>query len=55
MMQLALGTIVAGAFLLIQQEAKPYKNPADDLLASASSFSLLMVFLCSIFYKVHAI
>jgi hypothetical protein len=50
-MQICAGTIVAGIFLLIQLQAKPYKNPSDDLLASASSFALLMVFLCSIFYK----
>ena len=55
MMQLALGTIVCGVFLLIQMQAKPYRNPSDDMLASASSFSLLMVFVCSIFYKYAAL
>jgi hypothetical protein len=54
-MQIAAGTIVASVFLLVQLQAKPYRNSSDDLLASASSFSLVMVFLCSIFYKYAAL
>ena len=36
---------------MVQLQAKPYKNDADDYLALAASFSMLMVFLCSIIYK----
>ena len=53
--QIGAGTIVCGVYLLVQLQAKPYKVPTDDLLASASSFSLLMVFLCSVFYKYAAL
>ena len=38
---------------MVQLQASPYKNRSDDYLAVASSFSLLMVFFCSIIYKVH--
>jgi hypothetical protein len=55
MIQLALGTIVSAVYLLVQLQAHPYKDPANDALASASSFSLLMVFICSIFYKYAAL
>jgi len=37
--------------LMIQLQAKPYKNDSDDYLASSASFGLLMVFVCSIFFK----
>ena len=36
---------------MVQLQASPYKNQSDDYLAVASSFSLLMVFFCSIIYK----
>ena len=34
---------------------RPYKNKSDDYLAVASSFSLLMVFFCSVIYKYDAL
>ena len=46
MMQLALGTIVSAVFLLVQLQAKPYKDELDDYFANASNFSLLMIFIC---------
>jgi len=50
-MQISLGTIVCAVYLMVQLQASPYKNRSDDYLAVASSFSLLMVFFCSIIYK----
>ena len=49
--QIAVGTIVAAVYLMIQLQAKPYKHATDDYLATASSFGLLMIFICSIFFK----
>ena len=49
--QTTIGTIVCAIYLMVQLYAKPYKNATDDLLATAASFSLLMIFLCSILYK----
>ncbi len=53
MMQLILGTLLSGGFLLYQVQASPYAEPSDDFLAAASSFALLAVFLCSIAFKEH--
>ena len=44
-------TIVAAVYLMIQLQAKPYKHATDDYLATASSFGLLMLFVCSIIFK----
>ena len=44
--QIAVGTIVAAVYLMIQLQAKPYKHATDDYLATASSFGLLMIFIC---------
>ena len=49
--QIAVGTIVAAVYLLIQMQARPYKHATDDYLATASSFGLLMTFICSIIFK----
>ena len=38
-------------YLLIQMQARPYKNQTDDYLAVAGSFALTMIFVCSIIYK----
>ena len=50
-MQITLGTIVTAVFLMIQLQAKPYAHATDDYLATASSFGLLMLFVCSIIFK----
>jgi len=50
-LQIAVGTIVAAAYLMVQLNAQPYRNKADDYLATSCSFALLMVFVCSIIYK----
>mmetsp|Transcript_12124 Transcript_12124/g.31431 ORF Transcript_12124/g.31431 Transcript_12124/m.31431 type:complete len:638 (-) Transcript_12124:108-2021(-) len=51
MMQLIVGTLLAVAFLLFQVQASPYVNLSDDLLASALSFCVVAVFLCSYAFK----
>ena len=51
MMQLILGTLLATAFLLFQVQASPYKQMSDDLLASAVSFGLVVIFLISSVFK----
>ena len=55
MMQLILGTLLAATFLLVQLVASPYKETTDDLLASSSSFCLVVLFLVSIIFKYEAL
>jgi len=50
-MQIAVGTIACAVYLLIQLQAKPFANATDDYLATGSSFGLMMIFICSIFFK----
>ena len=38
----------------LDAQAVPYEDPADDYLASASSFSLAAIFLCCIMFKIGA-
>ena len=51
MLQIMLGTIAAAILLFFQVQAAPYNDIADDYLASGASFSLLILFLCSIGFK----
>jgi len=51
MVQLVMGTLLSAFFLLFQIQASPYASMADDFLASAVSFGLVTVFLCSIAFK----
>jgi hypothetical protein len=51
MMQLLIGMLLAAAFLLFQVQAAPYVSMTDNLLAAASSFCLVVVFLSSIAFK----
>ena len=53
--QIAMATIVTAVYLLVQLNAKPFKNPADDFLAASASFALLMLFFCSVIYKYIAL
>ena len=53
MLQLAMGTLLSAVFLLFQVQAAPYVAMADDFLASAASFSLVAIFLCSYAFKVR--
>eukprot|EP00966_Prymnesium_polylepis_P336560 7391635-Prymnesium_polylepis.3 len=50
-MQLLVGMLLAAAFLLFQVQAAPYVSMTDNLLAAASSFCLVIVFLSSIAFK----
>jgi len=50
-LQIAVGTIVSAAYLMIQVQAAPYKHQFDDVLAQGSNFCLLMVFFCCVIYK----
>ena len=52
--QLIIGTLVAAIMLFFQVQAAPYNDISDDHLAAASSFSLLVYFLCSICFKYAA-
>ena len=51
MLQIILGTLATAIFLLLQLQARPYKSPFEDQLASAASFSLLVFFLASYAFK----
>lgn len=49
--QIVVGMLFCAAFLMFQLQAKPYRSNSDDYLACASSFSLLVLFICSTIYK----
>ena len=42
----------AACYMLVQVQASPYKYMSNDYLANGCSFSLLVVFICCIMYKV---
>ena len=50
-MQVAVANLTAVIFLVLQLEVKPYRNPFDDYLAVGCSLSLVVMLLCTIFYK----
>ena len=51
MLQLVIGTLLSAMFLLFQVQASPYQQMSDDFLASASSFAMVAMFLCSYAFK----
>jgi len=53
MQQVVAATILSAVYLFIQLVANPYKLMADGLLASSCSFCVLIIFLCSVLYKIH--
>ena len=55
MRQLYLGAVFAGAFLLFQVQAAPFKEQADDFIASSASFGLAVIFIVSISFKYAAL
>ena len=55
MLQLVMGALLSAVFLLFQVQAAPYRSSADDFLASAVSFGLVAIFLCSISFKEYEI
>jgi len=50
-LQIFIGTVVSGAYFMIQMKAQPYLSQADDLLAQAASWCLLMLFFSCVIYK----
>ena len=52
MMQLALAAIVCAIYLVVQEQAMPYRSLTDNYLGIGCSFLLLNLFLACIFYKV---
>ena len=50
-MQVAVANLTAATYLFIQLQAMPYRNPLDNYVALAASFSLQLMLLCIIFYK----
>ena len=53
--QLAYGALVAILYLVIQLQAAPYRNEADQHMAAACSLCLVVLFVCCIFYKYGAL
>ncbi|KAL3926142.1 MAG: hypothetical protein SGPRY_003439, partial [Prymnesium sp.] len=51
MMQLIIATLLCAVFLLLQVQASPYRRKEDELLASISSFCLVVVFMCATSFK----
>ena len=50
-----LGTVFSAAYLMVQLQTKPYLHESDDFFALASSFSMLVLFLCCMVYKYDAL
>eukprot|EP00966_Prymnesium_polylepis_P069237 1609029-Prymnesium_polylepis.3 len=50
-MQLALATLTAMIFLVLQSQAVPYRSRLDSTLATGCSFALCVLLTCCIFYK----
>ena len=53
--QLALASMLAIIFLFLQLMASPYREAHNGFLASVTSFSIVLCFLCSIFFKYSAL
>ena len=53
--QLVLATVLNQIFLLLQMQSGPFRDTSDDYLANASSFSLVIVFLCCIIFKIGSL
>jgi len=53
LLQLLMGTFLAALFLLLQVQVSPYTSLADDFVASAASFALVIVFLCALSFKLY--
>ena len=53
--QLVISTVFCLMYLLIQMQAQPYRDSADDYLANACSFSMSIIFLCCIMFKISTL
>lgn len=51
LMQLAIALLTSVIYLLIQQHAKPFLKTTDDYVAISSSFSLVVLFVCCVYYR----
>ena len=51
MMQIVIGTFLSTVFLLLQVQASPLIEMSDDLLSSAASLAIVVVFLGSYAFK----
>ena len=50
--QIVIGIIFNLAYLLLQMQANPFNDIADDYLANSCSFALSVVFVCSLMFKI---
>jgi hypothetical protein len=53
-MQLIVGCAFCALYLLLQMQAAPYKEVAENYLANICSFSLLIIFLFCLIFKVSS-
>ena len=53
--QITLGAVFCQVFLLLQTQANPLKDTADDYLANASSFAMCVIFVCCIAFKISTL
>ena len=54
-MQIIVGILIAAIFFLLQLQSNPYVDTSDDFLAAATSFSLVIVFVCATCFKYLAL
>ena len=55
MMQLAMAAMTCIVFLVVQAQAMPYRSQIDNYVGIGCSFSLAVLFLACIFYKVTSL
>ena len=51
-LQVVLGSAFCAVYMLVALQVRPFKEMADDFLASVASFSLLIFFMCCTIFKV---
>ena len=54
-LQVLLGTLFSLLYLTLQAVARPYRTPADDIIALASSLGIAVVFLCCVAYHFDSV
>jgi hypothetical protein len=54
-LQITLGTVFCAVFLLVQLQSQPFVLASDNYVALSSSFSMLLLFFCSVLYKFDAL
>lgn len=53
--QITIGALVSVLYLGLQEHARPYRTPLDNLVALFCSFSLCVVFICAIIIKLASL